>query len=197
MHGIFKTLLFSTAVIFIAGGCGISRQEHEQLEKSRYPSRTDKVLIPAESYIFVYGALAVREMERTGIPASIKLAQGMLESGCGNSYLSKAARNHFGIKCHKGWSGEKINRDDDEEKECFRKYVCVDTSYRDHSDFLKSNPRYQKLFELNVYDYRGWAKELKRAGYATRADYDRLLISIIDKYQLHLYDRLAAVDKSD
>lgn len=196
MYCIFKIIFFSTAVIFIAGSCGVSRQEHEQLEKSLYTEQTSKILIQAESYIFVYGALAVKEMERTGIPASIKLAQGMLESGCGNSYLSKAARNHFGIKCHKDWSGQNIYRDDDEEKECFRKYVCVDTSYRDHSDFLKSNPRYQKLFKLNIYDYKGWAKELKRAGYATRGDYERLIISIIEKYQLHLYDRLADLDRS-
>jgi flagellum-specific peptidoglycan hydrolase FlgJ len=195
MNGIFKIFLFSAAVIFITGSCGVFRQEYEQLKTTSYLGQTDKKFTPSEYYVFTYRDMAVKEMERTGIPASISLAQGMLESGCGGSYLSRVARNHFGIKCHNDWTGERIYLNDDEENECFRKYACVEGAYRDHSDFLRSNPRYWKLFELDIYDYKGWAEGLKRAGYATSPDYDRLLISIIDKYQLHLYDRLADLDK--
>ena len=116
-------------------------------------------------YIEKYAELAVSEMNEFGIPASITLSQGILESGNGESYLAREGKNHFGIKCH-GWKGMKIYADDDAENECFRKYKKVKQSYRDHSEFLTTHSRYSSLFELKITDYKGWAKGLKKAGYA-------------------------------
>lgn len=139
-------------------------------------------------YIMFYKDLAVKEMQRTGIPASITLAQGILESGDGNSTLATKGNNHFGIKCHRDWHGKKIYHDDDARNECFRKYKSAYESYRDHSDFLTSKPRYQFLFELETTDYKAWAKGLKKAGYATSRTYDKALIQLIEENQLYLYD---------
>lgn len=139
-------------------------------------------------YINKYKDLAIREMRRTGVPASIKLAQGMLESNNGNSRLARQANNHFGIKCHSSWRGKVIYHDDDHKGECFRKYNSAEDSYRDHSDFLLASSRYSKLFELSSYDYKGWARELKRSGYATNPKYDDLLIRIIEENNLHEFD---------
>lgn len=139
-------------------------------------------------YINRYKELAIKEMKRTGIPASIKLAQAMLESDNGNSRLAREANNHFGIKCHKSWTGKVIYHDDDHKGECFRKYNSPEDSYRDHSDFLLGSSRYSGLFELASYDYKGWARELKRSGYATNPRYDDLLIRIIEENNLHKYD---------
>jgi LysM repeat protein len=141
-----------------------------------------------EDYIKTYKDLAVKEMERSGIPASITLAQGMLESENGNSKLARKANNHFGIKCHSNWTGPTIRRDDDKKNECFRKYRSVYDSYQDHSDFLMSGQRYAFLFELNPTDYKSWAKGLKKAGYATSPTYAELLIRIIEENNLHQYD---------
>ena len=140
-----------------------------------------------EDYIGTYRDLAVEEMLRSGIPASITLAQGMLESDNGNSTLARRANNHFGIKCH-GWKGKRIIHDDDERNECFRKYKSVHESYADHTDFLMGSPRYSTLFELDQTDYRGWAEGLKKAGYATSRSYASLLIRIIEENDLHQYD---------
>lgn len=147
-----------------------------------YPqmSRTD--------YIKKYQLLAIEEMDRSGIPASIKIAQGCLESANGNSELSRKSNNHFGIKCKSGWTGKKVYYDDDEKGECFRKYKNVEDSYIDHTNFLMDNPRYFSLFQLPSDDYVGWAKGLKRAGYATAKDYDKRLIKIIEENQLFRLD---------
>ena len=126
-------------------------------------------------------------MNRTGVPASITLAQGMLESGYGNSRLARKANNHFGIKCHSDWKGPTFKMDDDAKNECFRKYKTVWHSYRDHSDFLKGKRRYASLFELKITDYKGWAKGLRKAGYATNKMYASLLITIIERYDLNQY----------
>mgnify|MGYP003808423107 CR=1 FL=1 len=139
-------------------------------------------------YISQYKDIAISEMHRTGIPASIKLAQALLESDNGNSTLSVKANNHFGIKCHSSWKGKVIYHDDDTKKECFRKYNSAEESFRDHSDFLTSSSRYAFLFELKSTDYKSWARGLKKAGYATNPKYDEMLIKIIQDNNLHQYD---------
>jgi len=150
-------------------------------------------------YIDQYKAIAVQEMIDYRIPASITMAQGIIESGAGLSELAKESNNHFGIKCHTDWTGEKVYHDDDEKGECFRKYDDVSQSYRDHSVFLSSKPRYASLFELDLDDYKGWAKGLKAAGYATNPKYADMLINMIEEYQLYELDKmtLADVKKAD
>ena len=143
-----------------------------------------------QEYILQYKEIAINEMLTHGIPASITLAQGLLESGNGNSALSVYANNHFGIKCHKEWSGPSYIMDDDAENECFRKYERVADSYKDHSLFLKTRPRYSFLFELPTTDYKAWAKGLKLAGYATLPTYAEELIDIIERHKLFEYDKL-------
>lgn len=141
-----------------------------------------------EEYINKYCQIAVEEMGRTGVPASITLAQGILESGSGTSQLSIKGNNHFGIKCHSDWTGGKMYVDDDAKNECFRMYHNASESFRDHSDFLRNNQRYASLFKLDVKDYKGWATGLKKAGYATSPTYATRLIEIIEKYNLAQYD---------
>ncbi len=143
--------------------------------------------ISRATYIETYADLAMKEMARVGIPASITLAQGCLESNNGNSRLATRGNNHFGIKCHE-WTGRKIYHDDDERHECFRSYDSPYESYMDHSYFLSSKSRYASLFELKPHDYRGWAKGLKKAGYATAPNYATLLIQIIEENELYHYD---------
>ncbi len=140
-----------------------------------------------EEYVEMYSKWAVGEMNRSGIPASITLAQGILESNNGNSTLATKGNNHFGIKCH-GWKGKKIIHDDDKKNECFRKYKSARESYNDHTDFLMGSPRYSFLFEMEQTDYKGWAKGLKKAGYATAPKYADMLIKIIDENDLDQYD---------
>jgi LysM repeat protein len=147
------------------------------------------VKMSRDDYISTFADLAMREMSRTGIPASITLAQGCLESDNGNSRLAVRGNNHFGIKCHE-WEGKRIHQNDDSWRECFRSYPSVYESYMDHSQFLTSKPRYAALFQLDPGDYRGWARGLKDAGYATAPDYARKLIGIIEEYQLYHYDHL-------
>ena len=137
---------------------------------------------------------AVAEMIKSGVPASITLAQGMLESDYGNSALAKKARNHFGIKCHSSWTGGKYYMDDDAKDECFRVYATVYESYVDHSDFLHRNRRYVFLFDLKQTDYKGWAKGLKKAGYATNPKYPDLLIRLIEENELYKYDKMSKGD---
>ena len=139
-------------------------------------------------YINNYSAIAKEEMLQYGIPASITLAQGILESGAGKGTLTKKANNHFGIKCHSSWTGERVYHDDDEKGECFRKYRDPRYSFRDHSLFLSQRTRYQNLFTLKKRDYKGWAKGLKKAGYATDPKYPAKLINIIERYNLTQYD---------
>ncbi len=146
----------------------------------------DKVSV----YIHTYKTIAQQEMKHTGIPASITLAQGILESGAGHGDLTKRANNHFGIKCH-NWTGERVYHDDDRRGECFRKYEHPAQSFKDHSEFLTSRKRYAFLFQLNRKDYTGWAKGLRKAGYATDPKYPSKLISLIERYNLHVYDSLS------
>jgi LysM repeat protein len=137
--------------------------------------------------------VAINQMVVYGVPASITLAQGILESGHGKSKLALKANNHFGIKCN-NWNGETFFQDDDAPNECFRKYTDASASFKDHSIFLSQNTRYAELFELNITDYKAWAKGLKNAGYATNPKYHRLLIDIIEKYELDQYDKEGDVD---
>lgn len=139
-------------------------------------------------YIDKYKDLAVEQMSKYGIPASITLAQGLFESGAGMSDLAKCSNNHFGIKCPGGWNGKRTYHDDDAPKECFREYNNAKDSYEDHSLFLTRGSRYRFLFDLDKTDYRGWANGLKKAGYATDPSYANRLISIIEEYQLYKYD---------
>ena len=140
------------------------------------------------NYIKEYADIAKEEMLQYGIPASITLAQGILESGAGVGELTLKANNHFGIKCHTGWEGDRVYHDDDERQECFRKYNDPKYSYRDHSLFLTQRSRYQDLFKLRKDDYKGWAKGLRKAGYATDPRYPDKLIGIIERYDLEKYD---------
>lgn len=139
-------------------------------------------------YIDNFKHIAQEEMLLYGIPASIKIAQGILESGAGRGDLSSRSNNHFGIKCHRGWTGDSVRHDDDALQECFRKYNDPKYSFRDHSLFLTTRSRYSKLFQLKKDDYKGWAKGLKKAGYATDPKYPQKLISIIERYELHKLD---------
>lgn len=145
-------------------------------------------------YIHTYCSMAVAEMKRSGIPASVTLAQGILETECGNSDLVKKSNNHFGIKCKSTWTGESVTHTDDAPNECFRKYNNPADSYKDHSDYLKTSPRYAALFQLAPSDYKGWAYGLKRAGYATNPQYPQIVISNIEKYNLQQYDNLTEQD---
>lgn len=143
----------------------------------------------ADEYIRQYKDAAIQDMKKTGVPASITLAQGMFESDYGNSPLAKEANNHFGIKCHKEWDGPVYHQDDDAKDECFRKYEKVQHSYDDHSEFLRSRERYSSLFQLDIADYKGWAHGLKKAGYATNPQYANRIIDIIERYNLNDLDK--------
>ncbi|MFK7781030.1 glucosaminidase domain-containing protein [Psychroserpens sp.] len=154
---------------------------------SKSPSKTTTYANSTEAYIANYSAIAKEEMRKYKIPASITLAQGILESGSGKGRLAVKANNHFGIKCH-GWKGQKIYHDDDASQECFRKYKHARSSFEDHSTFLTTRGRYSKLFQLREDDYKGWAKGLRAAGYATDRKYPQKLISLIERYQLYTFD---------
>ncbi len=158
----------------------------EQILDDLYTNKT-KLESVKVAYIKKYGRIAVREMEAYKIPASITLAQGLLESGSGQSYLTKSSKNHFGIKCHT-WSGDRVYHDDDAKGECFRKYKHAENSYRDHSLFLSKKKRYEKLFTYAENDYESWAKGLRKAGYATDKKYPQKLINLIEKYELYVFD---------
>jgi LysM repeat protein len=175
--------ILSLSFIFVVIASSVAQTQPAQ---ERY-SRLD--------YISMYRGFAVKEMLISGVPASITLSQGILESGDGNSTLALKANNHFGIKCHGEWEGETFHMDDDSKGECFRVYKSVFNSYDDHSQFLKTRSRYANLFKLERTDYKGWAKGLKDAGYATNPKYPELLIKIIEENQLHQYDLLTEVPK--
>lgn len=148
-----------------------------------------------ELYILNYKDIAMVEMRSYKIPASITLAQGILESSSGRGRLAVEANNHFGIKCH-DWTGDRIHHDDDALQECFRKYKHANESFEDHSAFLTKRSRYSKLFQLDISDYKGWARELRAAGYATDRKYPEKLISLIERYELYQYDDLVLGTKT-
>ncbi|HVV04225.1 MAG TPA: glucosaminidase domain-containing protein [Puia sp.] len=169
-----KQILFAAAWIILSGG-------------RLYAQNNPDVI----NYINTYKALAISEMQRTGVPASITLAQGIHESEAGNSDLVKKSNNHFGIKCKDEWTGEKVYHDDDARGECFRSYPTAAESYRDHSDFLKKGSRYAFLFNLDPADYEAWANGLRKAGYATNVRYSQILIKYIQDYNLNQYSLIA------
>ncbi len=144
-----------------------------------------------QAYIKTFAPLAITEQQRTGVPASIKLAQGLLESGAGNGELCVRSNNHFGIKCKNTWIGPKVYHNDDEKGECFRAYTTAEDSYKDHSDFLRNNTRYAPLFSLDVTDYKAWAEGLKKAGYATNPKYIAMLIKVVEENNLNQYTDIA------
>ena len=164
------------------------KENNESIQKARSVAIANYVPFTALSYIERFKAIAIKEMNANGIPASITLAQGLFESGNGNGDLAKIANNHFGIKCTSDWKGKSYYKDDDKADDCFRVYDNPEDSYKDHSDFLKRK-RYAALFELDKNDYEGWAYGLKQAGYATNPNYPQLLINVIKKYRLDQYDR--------
>lgn len=176
-----KAIFLALFTLFIAPQIGAMEKKQRQNEHQTRQTR--------EEYIDRYHHIAVDHMERYGIPASITLAQGILESDCGNSFLSRSSNNHFGIKCKKNWTGKKVYHDDDEKGECFRAYPTVEASYEDHAEFLDRQPRYDSLFIYAHDDYRSWARGLKAAGYATAPDYAQRLIKIIEESRLYLFDR--------
>ncbi|KKB47299.1 glucosaminidase domain-containing protein [Parabacteroides goldsteinii] len=148
---------------------------------------TQRKIPSYEKYIKTYSALAIEQQKKYKIPASITLAQGLLESGAGQSDLARRSNNHFGIKCHSDWRGGRVYHDDDLRGECFRKYKRVEDSYEDHSKFLKRS-RYDRLFQLKITDYKGWARGLQKCGYATDRAYANKLIKVIEDYKLYRYD---------
>jgi LysM repeat protein len=174
-----SSLLLLLIIIPLLTSCRASRTS-----TSSYSPDAD-----AQTYINRYGSLAVSEMIRTGVPASITLAQGMIESDFGRSSLAREGNNHFGIKCHDDWTGPAIRHNDERRNECFRKYSHPEDSFYDHSDFLKSGSRYKELFDLSQTDYKGWAHGLKRAGYATNPDYAGMLIRKIEENNLYYFDK--------
>lgn len=194
--------LFIGTITFIFISCGISRKvivEKESSKKNKIESKIDSQTIAKaeknytnkekiELYINRYSSMARTEMKTHGIPASITLAQGILESGMGYGRLAKEGNNHFGIKCHKDWKGDRIYHDDDKKGECFRVYNDPASSYRDHSLFLKTRSRYDFLFEIKMNNYKAWAKGLKKAGYATDPKYAEKLISLIERFELNKFD---------
>lgn len=184
-----KQLLVGLMFLIALSSCG-SRQyvkNNKKIEKQAKKDTKSFEDLTALSYIDKYKTIAVNQMNANGIPASIILAQGILESGNGNSTLAKFANNHFGIKCTSEWKGKVYYRDDDKRNDCFRVYKNSEESFKDHSVFLKRK-RYAALFELDKNDYKNWAIGLKAAGYATNPKYPELLIGIIEKYKLFQYD---------
>lgn len=165
----------------------VDTPKEEQLEATSNIITTSSTV---QDYINLFSIVAQDNMKSHGIPASITLAQGILESGAGKGRLSLEANNHFGIKCHKEWKGATISHDDDALQECFRKYDNPADSYRDHSLFLTSRPWYANLFKLEKDDYKGWAHGLKKSGYATDPKYPAKLIAIIERYELYKYDNV-------
>lgn len=198
-------------IVLILSSCGSKRQivtktppkpivvkepKHKNVEIPEVKQTKKKKTFTKKSYaettvdyVEKFAPIAVREMHKYKIPASITLAQGILESGSGRSDLAIRSNNHFGIKCHRGWKGKSVTHDDDKKGECFRKYKHPESSYKDHSIFLTTRKRYAGLFRLRTTDYKGWAYGLKRAGYATDRKYPNKLIALIKKFDLAKYDR--------
>lgn len=166
----------------------VARENNKRIQNENRQAIGSYSTYTVNSYIDRFKAIAVKEMNLYGIPASITLAQGLFESGFGNGELARVANNHFGIKCTSDWKGRSYYKDDDNVNDCFRVYNNPEDSYRDHSEFLKRK-RYARLFELDKNDYVGWAYGLKEAGYATNPQYPQLLINAIQKYHLDQFDR--------
>ena len=208
---VMKKLLLYLAIIFFTYSCGSKRviynnqndkpKKEKKVKRSKPKNKKVKKVVLAprisniEDYVKVYSEIAMDEMIQFGIPASITLSQGILESGVGKGRLAVEANNHFGIKCH-DWNGKKIYHDDDEEQECFRKYDNPEYSYRDHSLFLTNRGRYSFLFDFKRDDYKQWAKGLKKAGYATDPKYPQKLIDLIERYELYKYDNIVLKKKN-
>ena len=206
-----KKVLIYLIILILTFSCGTKRviynnkteepkkEVKSKKKKSKKKKPKEVVIVPkiinTEDYVKFYSNIAMDEMIQFGIPASITLAQGILESGAGKGRLAVQANNHFGIKCH-DWNGKKIYHDDDEEQECFRKYDNPEYSYRDHSLFLTNRCRYSFLFDLKKDDYKQWAKGLKKAGYATDPKYPQKLIDLIQRYQLYKYDNIVLKKKN-
>ena len=185
-----KSRLFALGILLFFTACSSRKyvKNNKKVEKVAKKNNPDPVVYSTLSYIESFKNVAVAEMNANGVPASIILAQGILESGSGNSDLARYANNHFGIKCTAEWKGNAYYKDDDEKNDCFRVYKNAAESYKDHSAFLKRK-RYAFLFELDKNDYKNWAIGLKKAGYATNPKYPDLLINIIEKYGLNIYDQ--------
>jgi len=184
----YRLLLLLAILAFSACKSRQYNRNNKQIEKNANKANPNQVSYTTLSYIDQFKGVAIEEMNAFGIPASITLAQGIIESGSGNSGLAKYANNHFGIKCTSDWKGKAYYKDDDQHNDCFRVYKDARESYKDHSDFLKRK-RYSALFELDKNDYKNWAKGLKQAGYATNPQYPNLLINLIEKYSLYQYDQ--------
>lgn len=159
--------------------------------------KAQRKLSSYEAYISKYSDLAIEHQKKYKIPASITLSQGLLESGAGQSSLARQSNNHFGIKCHSDWRGGRVYHDDDLRGECFRKYDQVEDSYTDHSKFIAFRPRYSVLFDLDLKDYKGWAKGLQQCGYATDRAYANKLIKVIEDYELYRFDSLKGTRKQE
>jgi len=181
-----RKALYVIPLLLLAVSCRSTRVNSSRIENISHSNSN------VANYTSLYAQKAVQEMQRTGIPASITLAQGIIESDYGRSRLATRANNHFGIKCHSSWKGKKIYHDDDKRGECFRSYNSAEESFRDHSDFLVNGSRYDFLFSLRLDDYKGWAKGLKKAGYATNPKYASMLIRTIEENKLFLYDNSSA-----
>ena len=204
----YSYLIFAMmSLIFILNSCGSAKRVKintakipvqpteklntiTQVQKIKTSNNFNKLSVAeqVDRYVKTYAKVAQQEMKFYDIPASVTLAQGILESGMGNSRLATQANNHFGIKCHEEWRGKRIYHDDDEKGECFRVYKDPRKSYRDHSLFLTTRSRYDFLFDYKKHDYKAWAKGLKKAGYATDPKYPDKLISLIERYRLDRYD---------
>src|ERR1700739_3687946 len=165
-----------------------AHRNNQKIQKENSDAIASYKPMTSLEYIDHFKSVAIQEMNLYGIPASITLAQGLFESGSGNSELARVANNHFGIKCNAQWQGKSYFKDDDQHNDCFRVYNNAEDSFRDHSEFLK-RPRYANLFKLDKNDYVGWANGLKADGYATNPSYPQLLITIIQKYNLDQYDK--------
>ena len=206
-----KRVLLYLIILILTFSCGTKRviynnkseepkkEVKAKKEKPKKKKSKKVIIVPkilnTEDYVKYYSSIAMDEMVQFGIPASITLAQGILESGAGKGRLAVQANNHFGIKCHE-WNGKKIYHDDDEKQECFRKYDTPEFSYRDHSIFLATRERYSFLFKLDIDNYEKWAKGLKKAGYATDPKYPKKLIDLIERYDLDKYDNLVLKRKN-
>ncbi len=210
----FKSYFFIAFISLFIISCGSNRNVVNSRKKSSNKQVTTKKLPSVNqkshvknltkknpklnkytlTYIKRYAPLAVIKMHEYKIPASITLAQGILESGNGRSTLASKSNNHFGIKCHRGWKGQRVYHDDDKKDDCFRKYNYVEQSYNDHSEFLTGRKRYAFLFTYRTSDYKRWAKGLKKAGYATDKKYPNKLIKIIETYKLYAFDKVKKKD---
>ena len=182
--------ILSTLLLLFACAVSVQAQESVQGEaqKQSQPQENPQPKMTRTEYVEKYKSIAIAHMKRYGIPASITMAQGILESSAGNSDLARRSNNHFGIKCKKNWTGAKVYHDDDAKGECFRAYPTVEESYEDHAKFLDDSPRYDSLFAYPSNDYKSWARGLKAAGYATATDYATRLVKIIEDMKLYLLD---------